>query len=100
MRYRLLGLSTIEVKRGAGTSGNWGHKGRKGKVGGSAPGGGHTAIGIKPGASRKEPEREGGGDEGRTGAPPVRRSPHRRYTSEVVLEAGKIGPVNVILGSD
>jgi len=42
------------VQRGSSKSGNWGHKGVKGKRGGSAPGGGHGAIGITPAMSTDE----------------------------------------------
>lgn len=42
--------SIIQVLKGGPTSGNFGHSGRPGKWGGSAPGGGHGAVGIKPGS--------------------------------------------------
>jgi len=42
------------VDKGSGKSGNYGHKGRKGKRGGSAPGGGHGAIGIAADATPEE----------------------------------------------
>ena len=61
--------------RGGKTSGNFGHSGRKGKHGGSKPGGGHSKVGIKQGDSQKEklkkistsrpesrPGKKGGGD--------------------------------------
>jgi len=45
------------VAKGSSTSGNWGHKGVKGRRGGSAPGGGHTQLGItgttSPGGKEK-----------------------------------------------
>jgi hypothetical protein len=37
------------VERGSRRSGNWAHRGRPGKKGGSLPGGGHKPIGIRPG---------------------------------------------------
>lgn len=36
----------LVTRKGSDTSGNYGHKGVKGRRGGSAPGGGHMAIGI------------------------------------------------------
>jgi len=40
--------------KGSSKSGNWGHKGVKGRRGGSAPGAGHGAIGITPAMSQEE----------------------------------------------
>lgn len=45
-------------QRGSSTSGNWGHKGRRGQRGGSLPGGGHMALGLSSDARRSEKERE------------------------------------------
>lgn len=42
------------AEKGGATSGNWGHRGRPGQRGGSLPGGGHAAIGAKPGMSRTD----------------------------------------------
>jgi hypothetical protein len=42
------------VIKGSSTSGNFGHSGRPGKHGGSKGGGGHGAIGVKPGATTKQ----------------------------------------------
>lgn len=42
-------LEAAGIIKGGPTSGNWGHRGRPGARGGSAPGGGHGAVGIKPG---------------------------------------------------
>jgi hypothetical protein len=42
------------VLKGGDGSGNWGHVGRPGKVGGSAGGGGHATIGAKAGMSLED----------------------------------------------
>lgn len=39
-------MGWLVTRKGSDTSGNYGHKGVKGRRGGSAPGGGHMAIGI------------------------------------------------------
>lgn len=44
-------MGWLVTRKGSDTSGNYGHKGVKGRRGGSAPGGGHGAIGIMAGAS-------------------------------------------------
>ena len=47
-KYRAWYYGWRVVQRGSSRSGNWGHKGVKGRRGGSAPGGGHRVIGIGP----------------------------------------------------
>lgn len=42
-------MGWLVTRKGSDTSGNYGHKGVKGRRGGSAPGGGHMAIGVTPG---------------------------------------------------
>lgn len=39
--------------KGSAYSGNYRHRGRPGKHGGSSPGGGHYAIGVRPGMDKK-----------------------------------------------
>lgn len=45
------------TRKGSGTSGNWGHKGRPGMRGGSLPGGGMGALGLSSDAPRWDRER-------------------------------------------
>lgn len=46
--------SILTALKGSASSGNWGHAGRPGKHGGSAPGAGHGSLGIKPNASKSD----------------------------------------------
>jgi len=48
------GEFTLVEKVGTSASGHWAHAGIPGHRGGSAPGGGHAALGIKPGMSVDE----------------------------------------------
>lgn len=51
-------MGWLVTRKGSDTSGNYGHKGVKGRRGGSAPGGGHSLIGISAGMPQEEVQRK------------------------------------------